>query len=63
MVLKSPFSQKGLFFSRVRETTRRFKKLPIFSPVEPFWMKNKIFNFFVRRAEKIRIFAPLIEKP
>ena len=24
-------------------------------------MKNKFFNFFVYRAEKIRIFAPLFE--
>jgi hypothetical protein len=37
--------------------------LPIFSPVEPFWIKNKIFNFFDHRAEKLCIFAPLFEKP
>ena len=53
----------GLFLSRVREIIRCFEKLPIFSPVEPFCAKNKIFNFFVHRAEKIRIFASLIEKP
>ena len=53
----------GLFLSRVREKTRCFLNLPVFSPVEPFWTKNKFFNFFVYRAEKIRIFAPLIEKP
>ena len=53
----------GLFLSCVREKTRRFQNLPIFSPVEPFWIKNKFFNFFVHRAEKFRTFAPLIEKP
>ena len=51
----------GLFLSRVREGTSRFSNLPIFSPVEPFWTKNKILNFFVFRAEIFRIFAPLIE--
>lgn len=51
----------GLFLSRVRERIRCFEKLPIFSPVEPFWTKNKILNFFVFRAEFFRIFAPLIE--
>ena len=51
----------GLFLSRVREIIRCFEKLPIFSPVEPFCAKNKFFNFFVHCAEKIRIFAPLIE--
>ena len=51
----------GLFLSRVREVIRCFKKLPIFSPVEPFCAKNKFFNFFVHRAEKIRIFASLFE--
>lgn len=52
----------GLFLSRVREIIRCFEKLPIFSPVEPFCAKNKFFNFFVHRAEKIRIFASLFEK-
>ena len=51
----------GLFLSRVREIIRCFEKLPIFSPVEPFCAKNKFFNFFVHRAEKIRIFASLFE--
>jgi hypothetical protein len=51
----------GLFLSRVREIRRCFEKLPIFSPVEPFCTKNKFFNFFVHRAEKIRIFASLFE--
>ena len=51
----------GLFLSRVREIIRCFEKLPIFSLVEPFWTKNKFFNFFVHRAEKIRIFASLFE--
>ena len=53
----------GLFLSRVREIIRCFKKLPIFSLIEPFCVKNKFFNFFAHRAEKKRIFAPLIEKP
>ena len=53
----------GLFLTRVREKTRCFQNLPVFSPVEPFWTKNKFFNFFECRAEKIRTFAPLIEKP
>lgn len=53
----------GLFLSRVREIIRCFKKLPIFSLIEPFCAKNKFFNFFVHRAEKKRIFASLIEKP
>ena len=53
----------GLFLSRVREIIRCFEKLPIFSLIEPFCTKNKFFNFFERRAEKIRTFAPLIEKP
>ena len=51
----------GLFLSRAREKTRCFRNLPVFSLIEPFWPKNKFFNFFVYRAEKIRIFAPLIE--
>lgn len=51
----------GLFLSRVREIIWCFEKLPIFSLVEPFCTKNKFFNFFVHRAEKIRIFAPLFE--
>lgn len=53
----------GLFLSRVRERIRCFKKLTLFSPVEAFCIKNKFLNFFVHCAEKIRIFAPLIEKP
>ena len=53
----------GLFLSRVREIIRCFEKLPVFSLVEAFCAKNKFFNFFVHRAEKIRIFAPLIEIP
>ena len=53
----------GLFLPRVREIIRCFKKLPIFSLIEPFCAKNKFFNFFVHCAEKKRIFAPLIEKP
>ena len=61
--LKSPVLWMGLFLSCVREKTRCFQNLPIFSPVEPFWIKNKFFNFFVHRAEKFRTFAPLIEKP
>jgi len=40
---------------------RRFQNLPVFSPVEPFLLKNKFFNFFGRRAEKLCIFAPLFE--
>ena len=53
----------GLFLSCVREETRCFQNLPIFSPVEPFWIKNKFFNFFDHRAEKLCTFAPLFEKP
>ena len=53
----------GLFLSRVREIIRCFKKLPIFSLIEPFCAKNKFFNFFVKKKKKKRIFAPLIEKP
>ena len=60
--MKSLFSLKGLFLSCVREKIRCFKNLPVFSLVEAFLSKNKFFNFFVYRAEKIRIFAPLIEK-
>ena len=52
----------GLFLSCVREIIRCFQKLPIFSLVEAFCVKNKFFNFFAHRAEKMRIFAPLIEK-
>ena len=52
----------GLFLSRVREKTMCFRNLPIFSLVEPFLPKNKFFNFFVYRTEKICTFAPLIEK-
>lgn len=51
----------GLFLSRVREETRCFRNLPIFSPVEPFWTKNKFSNFFEYGAEKLCIFALLIE--
>ena len=52
----------GLFFSPRAMFFGCFKNLPVFSPVEPFWIKNNFFNFFERRAEKIRTFAPLIEK-
>ncbi len=61
--LKSPFLGIGLFFFPVCKFFWRFQNLPIFSPVEPFWIKNKIFNFFDHRAEKLCIFAPLFEKP
>jgi len=50
-----------LFLSRVREKTWCFENLPIFSPVEAFWVKNNFFNFFVNRAEKLYIFAPLLK--
>ncbi len=59
---KAPFCGKGLSFP-ARVKMERFQNLPIFSPVEPFWIKNKFFNFFVHCAEKFRTFAPLIEKP
>ena len=52
----------GLFcFPRARRKSR-LQKLPIFSLIEPFWIKKKFFNFFERRAEKLCIFAPLFEK-
>lgn len=47
-------------FTRERKIMR-FQKLPVFSPIEPFLRKNKFFNFFVHRAEKILTFAPLFE--
>ena len=50
-----------LFLSCVREKKCRFQKLPIFSLIEPFWAKNKFFNFFEYCAEKLCIFAPLFE--
>ena len=53
----------GLFFSPHAMVFWCFKNLPIFSPVEPFWTKNKFFNFFEKKKKKIRTFAPLIEKP
>jgi len=38
-----------------------FKNLPVFGLIEAFWSKNKFFNFFEYRAEKLCIFAPLFE--
>ena len=61
--LKSPILWMGLFLSCVREKIRCFQNLPIFSPIEPFWIKIKFFNFFDRRAEKMCIFALLIKNP
>ena len=48
----------GLFLSCVREKTRCFQNLAIFSLIEPFYVENKFFNFFEHRAEKFRTFAP-----
>lgn len=61
--LKSPFLGIGLFFFHCAQVFGRFQNLPIFSHVEPFWIKNKFFNFFDHRAEKLCTFAPLFEKP
>ncbi len=52
----------GLFFFPCAQFFEGFRNLPIFSLVEPFWIKKKIFNFFEQRAEKLCIFAPLFEK-
>jgi len=51
----------GLFLFTRERKIMRFQKLPVFSPIEPFLRKNKFFNFFVHRAEKILTFAPLFE--
>jgi len=53
----------GLFLSFVRMEKRLFQNLAFFSLIEPFYAKNKFFNFLACRAEKMCIFAPLIEKP
>ena len=52
----------GLFLFLRTHRKLRLQNLPIFSLVEPFWIKKKIFNFFEQRAEKLCIFAPLFEK-
>jgi hypothetical protein len=60
---EKPFPLDGLFILLLVLIILCFQNLPIFSLVEPFWVKNKFFNFFGHRAEKMCIFAPLIEKP
>jgi hypothetical protein len=51
----------GLFlFLRARGKSC-FKNLAVFSLLEAFLPKNKFFNFFSLRAEKLCIFAPLFE--
>ena len=61
MALKSPVSSMGLFlFLRARRKPS-LRNLPVFSLIEPFLPKNKFFNFFVIRAEKLRTFAPYLK--
>ena len=50
--MKSLFSSKGLFLSCVREKIRCFQNLPVFSPVEPFCLKNKKLDFLLIVSKK-----------
>ena len=63
IALKCLILRIEFLFPSGNKKNNRFQNLPIFSPVEPFWIKNKFFNFFDHRAEKMCIFAPLFEKP